>query len=167
MSEYRPLLTRALFAGAFALALPLAALARPGEGMRCDSGTDRDHRMHEMCCEQHEHARHCGHDGPDGDHPSMLLRGLDLSDAQREQVRQLMRDAAEAQQDRAETLRRAHDELREQTVRKVYELLTPEQRQQLAERRKQRMERREERMGCCETCMERREHEDHAPEGDR
>ena len=120
-----------------------------------------------------------------------MLRRLDLSDAQRDQVRELMRSQSETMRTRAEAHRKTHDELRQlpmsedyseaklkalaeasgkaaaemaelraRTARQLHQILTPEQRQQLAKQSEQRMEGREER-------MERREPAAAAPEGGR
>jgi Spy/CpxP family protein refolding chaperone len=62
--------------------------------------------------------------------------GLNLTDAQRDQIKQILRE----QRDEAERLRR-------QTRERIAAVLTPEQRQQWEERRKDRLERQWRRQG--------------------
>ncbi len=191
MTTNRSLMTRLLLTGAVALTIPLAAQARPPGGGCGDHEMRMGPGMHDMQCEHCDHDRRGGWDRDDGDQLPPMLRRLDLSDAQRDQVRELMRSQSETMRTRAEAHRKTHDELRQlpmsedyseakvkalaeasgkaaaemaelraRTARQLHQILTPEQRQQLAKQSEQRMEGREER-------MERREPAAAAPEGGR
>lgn len=148
-----PSLERFLIAVGVALAVPLTALAfggAPGEHVRCEGvemhGAAGPHGRGEMVPPQ--------------------LRGLALSEGQRDKVFEIMHAQAPAMRDKAKAWRRAEDELRglataadysearaqsltdaaaramaemamlrAKTDRQLFEVLTPEQRKQLAERK--------------------------------
>ena len=87
-------LARFLVVSSFALALPLSAFALPP--------TDGVGPVH----------MHAGH-GPGGpDNFGRLLRGLDLTDAQRDQVFNIRHGQAPALRDKAKVVRAAHRDLR-------------------------------------------------------
>lgn len=109
MSMDRSLTTRILLAGAIALAVPLAVQARPFSGERCDHDKHGGPGMHGM---YGDHDRHGGWDRPDGERLPRMLSNLDLSAAQRDQVRELVRAQADAMRDKAAALRTVHEELR-------------------------------------------------------
>lgn len=201
MTANRSLMTRLLLTSAIALAIPLAAQARsPGGGcgdheMRMGPGMQDRQGMR---CEHCDHDRRGGWDREDGEQLPPMLRRLELSDAQRDQIRELMRSQSETMRAGAEAHRKTHDELRQlpmsdnyseaklkalaeasgkaaaemaelraRTARQLHQLLTPEQRQQLAKMSEQRMERREERMERRKERMEQRAPAAAAPEGSR
>ena len=158
-----PTLKSFLVASSIALAVPLAAQARPDMGEHFGGGRcDAEMRAHDG------KGRH--HGGP----KMGMLRGLDLSDAQRDQIfelkhalvpelraemkvvratRQALRemmengsyDAAQVQQlteqGAAAKARMAQLTLKNQHA--VYQLLTPEQRERMKELREQRVSRRD------------------------
>ncbi|TAK50872.1 MAG: periplasmic heavy metal sensor [Gammaproteobacteria bacterium] len=107
MTTNRSLITRLLLASAVALAIPLAAQARGPGGDCCD------HAMHGgpgmQCMDRSE-----------GDQLPPMLHRLDLSDAQRDQVRELMRSQSETMRARAEAHRKTHDELRQLPMSEDY-----------------------------------------------
>lgn len=153
---------RFLAAAALALALPAAMAAGPGG---CAGGEERG----EIRGEGRGGAGRRGGDvGPagrlPGDQPPPYLRALNLSEAQRDKVFDILHGQAPALRDKARALHRAEEELRQLTAagdysearartladaagrqsaevaliraradRQIYELLTPEQRKQLAE----------------------------------
>ncbi len=118
-----------------------------------------------------------GQSGPRGEHfLHFMLRGLDLTDAQKEQIRGLLEQEREGAEDRHTALRDAHQSLhqlataetydaaavkaaaetigrlsaemaenRARVGNSIYQVLTPEQRQQLEERHERRIARRQER----------------------
>jgi periplasmic protein CpxP/Spy len=141
---------RFLVAASVALAVPLSAAAFPGH----PGG-------HYGCGD------FAGHGGPDmmgGEMMPPHLRSLNLTEAQRDKIFEIMHAQAPAMRDRAKALRKAEDDLRALTAaadysdakaksladagakamsemmlarakaeRQVFEVLTPEQRKQLAE----------------------------------
>ena len=143
MKSGKTLITAILVAGSLAVALPLAAHARPFGS---------------------EH--HGMHGGPGMFGGERLLRGLDLTEAQRDKIFQLMHAQAPAMRDKGKEIHKARAELRklafsaeydEARVKalseaaaaamaemaqmrarlghEIYQILTPEQRKTLEERR--------------------------------
>lgn len=146
-----------LLAASLALAIPGAGAAGPAtpEAGGCDA-MDGKGRM----------GRHAGHQSMIGEFGPGHLRGLNLSEEQRDKVFAIMHAQAPEMRDKAKALRGAQEQLRllsasadfdegkaralsdelgratfEATLvraraeRQIQEILTPEQRQQLAERR--------------------------------
>ena len=198
MPANRSLMTRLLLASAVALAIPLAAQARPPGGGCGDHEMRMGPGMHDKQCEHCDPERRGGWDREEGDQLPPMLRRLDLSDAQRDQIREVMRSQSETMRTRAEAHRKAHDELRQlpmsddysearvqalaaasgkaeaemaelraRTARQLHQILTPEQRQELAQQSEQRKAKREERMENRKERMERRAPAATTPEGDR
>lgn len=101
-----------------ALALPLTAFAQPGEGPRGDGFCDRPHHHH-VHKHGHQHGKmHHGHHGK-RDGMRHVLRGLDLSDAQREQIRQIMDQHRPQMREQAKVMREHRQALRELTTAEV------------------------------------------------
>lgn len=120
MTDKRLLKTCLLITGAFALAGPGAAQAHP-------AGDDRyGHEMHAgpgMCDMQpgeRWQRRHEDRNGPDGERLPPMLRGVELSDSQREQVRGIMRTQAEDMRTRGEELRQTREALRNLALSEDY-----------------------------------------------
>lgn len=119
MTDQRFLKTCLLIAGAVALAGPGAALAHPagagyGHEMDADAG---------MCDMKPDHRRHFRHDernGSDTERMPPMLRGVELSDSQREQVRQIMRKQTEDMQARGKELQQTRDALRSLALSEDY-----------------------------------------------
>jgi len=97
-----------------ALALPLTAFAQPGDGSRGDGFCDRPHQHKHAHMHGHHHGKGLHAHGHHGKRDGMrhVLRGLDLSDAQREQIRQIgdqyrpqMREQAKAMREHRQALR--------------------------------------------------------------
>jgi Spy/CpxP family protein refolding chaperone len=146
-------LKRFAAAAAVALAIPLTAAAFSGQkGM-----------LHGACDGMGAKAGY-GHHGMGGDGIPRQLRRLDLSEAQRDRIFDIMHAQAPTLRDTAKAMHKAQNDLREltaapdfseakakqlanaaaaamgemalnraKTERQVYEVLTPEQRQQLAD----------------------------------
>lgn len=163
MSNTRDRLTRWVFAGTLALALPLTAVAHRHGGEHHDHSDGRG---------RHSAERPEDREARDDGHLPRMFAGLDLSATQREQVRQLMSAEREARRQPAEAQRRAYDDLhdlanaanfdeaqakklseaagkaqaemallRARSARQIHDLLTPEQRKAVGERRAQWRER--------------------------
>ena len=148
---------RFLAAASLVLAVPLAASASQGgprgAGGECGAMDGRGHYG--------RHGGDMGHAGRMGPH---YLRGLNLTEAQRDKVFDIMHAQAPLMRDMAKAHQKAEDELRKlaagpdyseakakalgdalgksvgemamaraKTDRQIFEILTPEQRQQLAE----------------------------------
>lgn len=120
---------RFLAAAGVALALPLTAAAFSGP-----------HGGHHGCGDSAAH----GAPGMGGGMMPLHLRGLNLSEPQRDKIFEIMHAQAPAMRDKAKAWRNAEDELRapamaEMTLtrakaeRQLFEVLTREQRKQLAE----------------------------------
>ncbi|HJL14067.1 MAG TPA: hypothetical protein RMH99_00355 [Sandaracinaceae bacterium LLY-WYZ-13_1] len=141
---FRPL-TRSLprvalaagLAGAIGLAAPVTSFAQTADAPRAEDRR-RGHGMH------HRGHHHRGHARRGMRH---VLRQLDLSDAQREEIRSLVREARSQARDAEPERRRA---LRRQVRARIGAILTPEQRERArqlrAERRQRRIARRVSRM---------------------
>lgn len=95
--------TRLLVVGGLAVTLPLAAQARPfggdhfGPGVHAEKGMRGGHGMHRM------------------------LRGLDLSEAQRDQIFQLLHAQAPAMREKGKELRESRRELQEAAMSEQYD----------------------------------------------
>lgn len=143
---------RFLAAAGLALAIPLTATANPG-----------GHRQPGDCSGMEARAALGKRGGEMGPH---YLRGLNLSEAQRDKVFEIMHGQAPLMRDKAKAQQKVEDDLRQLTAapdyseakaralgdalgksvaemalarakvdRQIFEILTPEQRQQLAERK--------------------------------
>jgi Spy/CpxP family protein refolding chaperone len=113
---------------------------------------------------QGKHGAHAGHHGMGGEFSPRYLRGLDLTEVQRDKLFEIMHAQAPAMWEKGKALSKAEDDLRKlasapdysearakaaadavgkatfeltlahaRTERQVFEMLTPEQRQQLTE----------------------------------
>ncbi len=102
MSNSRNRHTRWILAGTLALALPLTAAAHRHGDERC--GHDRPGRH---AAPEHDVGTDAHRDG----RPPRMLAGIDLSDAQREQVNRIRSEERDAMRKLAEAQRSAHDEL--------------------------------------------------------
>ncbi len=151
---------RFVAAAAAALAIPMAMAANPA-GPREGGGGPGD------CGAMEGHGRHGRHGGEMGMHGRMgphYLRGLNLTETQRDKVFEIMHAQEPAMRDKAKALHKSQEDLRAlgaspdysdararvladasaksmadmallrvKTDRQIYELLTPEQRKQMAE----------------------------------
>lgn len=112
MTEKRFLKTCLLITGAVALAGPGAVLAHPAGGGRYGHEMYADPGMCDMQPQERWHRRHEGRNGPDGERLPPMLRGVELSDSQREQIREIMRTQAEDMRTRGEELQQTREALR-------------------------------------------------------
>ncbi len=110
MTAKRSLMTRLLLTSVVALAIP-AVQAQPPDGKDGDPGMKAGSGMYDMEHEYYRHHRPWGREQADGEHLPPMLRGVDLTDAQREQVRELMRSQSDAQRVKREALRKSHEDL--------------------------------------------------------
>lgn len=111
MTAKRSLMTRLLLTSVVALAIPVA-LARPQDGEGGDPGMQAGSGMCDMEHEHHRHHRPRGREQADGERLPPMLRGVELTDTQQEQVRELMRSQSDAQRVKREALRKSHEDLR-------------------------------------------------------
>ena len=130
MTHNRRFLKQAAFAASLALCAPLMALAQPGpgaggpmgqggpgmQGMHRGSGMHEGHRM------DHGRGMHEGMGGMGGmDGGMRMLRGLNLTEAQRDQVFNLMHKQAPAARERAKAIQKSRLELRNLSMSAQYD----------------------------------------------
>lgn len=172
---------------ALLLALPMVAFAQPGSGDGCPTCPGRGDGFGPHGGGHHGRGHHGfgtrgfggpGFDGPRGERMMFMLHGLDLSDAQREQIRGILETEKEDAETRHEALRDAHKNLHQLSLNEtydaaavkaaaatvgqlmaemaeerarvgnsIYQVLTPEQRTEIAERHERRQARRDTRRG--------------------
>ena len=140
MTHNRRFLKQAAFAASLALCAPLMALAQPGpggqmgqggpgmqgmQGMHRGSGMHEGHGMsHGMGQGRggHGHGMHEGKGGMGGmDGGMRMLRGLNLTEAQRDQVFNLMHKQAPAARERAKAIQKSRLELRNLSMSAQYD----------------------------------------------
>jgi len=136
MTHNRRFLKQAAFAASLALCAPLMALAQPGPGgpmgqggpgMQGMQGMHRGGGMHEGHGMDHGrgghgHGMHEGMGGMGGmDGGMRMLRGLNLTDAQRDQVFNLMHKEAPAARERGKAIQKARMELRNLSMSAQYD----------------------------------------------
>lgn len=129
MTHNRRFLKQAAFAASLALFAPLMALAQPGpgpggpmgqggpgmQGMQGMQGMHRGSGMHEGHRMDHGRGGHGRgmHEGMGGmDGGMRMLRGLNLTEAQRDQVFSLMHKQAPAAREQGKAIQKARQELR-------------------------------------------------------